>query len=42
MPPMRDTQEWPALWTPALPPHTLENIGDTEVRVVNFELKDRR
>jgi hypothetical protein len=31
-----------AFWTPALPPHTLENIGDSEVHVVNFELKDRQ
>jgi quercetin dioxygenase-like cupin family protein len=30
-----------ALWTDALPPHTVENVSDTEIRVVNFELKRR-
>jgi len=29
-----------ALWTPLLPPHTLENIGDSAVHVVSVELKN--
>ena len=28
-----------ALWSPALPPHTLENVGDRGIRVVSVELK---
>jgi hypothetical protein len=28
------------LWGAALPPHSLENIGDTELRIVAVELKD--
>jgi hypothetical protein len=28
-----------AAWSEAMPPHTFENVGDTEVRVVNVELK---
>ena len=30
-----------ALWTERLPPHSLENVSGTEVRVVNVELKRR-
>lgn len=30
----------PALWSAPLPPHTLENVGDGDVRVVSVELKD--
>ena len=26
-------------WSPALPPHSLENVGSTEIRVVSVELK---
>lgn len=26
-------------WSAAMPPHTFENVGDTDVRVVNVELK---
>jgi hypothetical protein len=29
----------PAMWSPALPPHSLENVGSTEIRVVSVELK---
>jgi hypothetical protein len=28
------------LWGAALPPHSLENVGDTDVRVISVELKD--
>ena len=28
-----------ALFTPPLPPHTLENIGTTEIRIIAVELK---
>ncbi len=31
--------EQSALWSPALPPHTLENIGNTELRAISVELK---
>jgi quercetin dioxygenase-like cupin family protein len=27
------------VWTPALPPHTLENVGDSELRVLAVERK---
>lgn len=27
-------------WLPALPPHTLENIGDREIHIVSVELKE--
>jgi hypothetical protein len=30
-----------AVWTDALPPHTLENVSDCEIRVVSVELKRR-
>lgn len=30
----------PVLWGAALPPHTLENIGSTELRIIAVELKD--
>jgi hypothetical protein len=29
------------LWSEPLPPHSLENVGDTELRVIMVELKDR-
>ena len=29
------------LWTEALPPHSLENVSDTEIRVISVELKRR-
>jgi hypothetical protein len=28
-----------AIWSAALPPHTLENVGGTEIHVIGFELK---
>ncbi len=28
------------LWSPPLPPHSLENVGDRELRVIMVELKD--
>lgn len=28
-----------ALWSEALPPHTLENVGDQEIHVIAVELK---
>jgi hypothetical protein len=27
------------LWSPALPPHSLENVGSMEMRIVSVELK---
>jgi quercetin dioxygenase-like cupin family protein len=30
-----------ALWSAPLPPHTLENVGDTELRVIAIEQKPR-
>lgn len=30
-----------ALWGEALPPHSLENVGDTVIHVVSVELKDQ-
>ncbi|MFO0826869.1 MAG: hypothetical protein U0572_01870 [Phycisphaerales bacterium] len=30
-----------ALWSPPLGPHTLENVGATEIHVVSVELKNR-
>jgi hypothetical protein len=27
------------VWSPALPPHSLENVGSTELRIVSVELK---
>jgi len=29
-----------ALWSEALPPHTLENVGDQEIHVIAVELKN--
>jgi len=29
-----------ALWSGPLPPHTLENVGPTEIHVIGVELKD--
>lgn len=29
-----------AVWSPSLGPHTLENVGDTELRVIAVEQKD--
>jgi hypothetical protein len=28
-----------ALWGSELPPHTLENVGDSEIHVIGVELK---
>jgi quercetin dioxygenase-like cupin family protein len=28
-----------ALWIPSLPPHTLENVGSTEIRIIVVEIK---
>jgi hypothetical protein len=30
-----------AVWTKPLPPHTLQNVSDREIRVINVELKHR-
>jgi hypothetical protein len=27
------------IWSPPLPPHSLENVGSTEIRVISVELK---
>ena len=31
-----------ALWSEPFPPHSLENVGGTDLRVIMVELKDRR
>lgn len=28
------------LWSPSLRPHSVENVGETEIRVISVELKD--
>ncbi len=28
------------VWSPALPPHSVENIGSSEIHIVSVELKD--
>jgi hypothetical protein len=42
----RTTGELPArsatLWSEPLPPHSLENVGETELLVLMVELKNRR
>lgn len=30
------------LWSEPIPPHTLENIGDSDIHVIAIELKDER
>jgi hypothetical protein len=39
----RATPETPgprtALWSPPLPPHSLENVGTAEIRVISVEIK---
>jgi hypothetical protein len=32
--------EQSALWSAALPPHTLENVGNSELRAISVELKN--
>ena len=27
------------IWAPAMPPHTVENVGDSPIHIVNVELK---
>lgn len=29
-----------AVWSEPLPPHSVENVGDAEIRVISVELKD--
>ena len=31
-----------ALWSEPFPPHSIENVGDAELRVIMVELKDQR
>jgi mannose-6-phosphate isomerase-like protein (cupin superfamily) len=35
----RQPETGEALWLPPLPPHTIENIGKTELRLIAVELK---
>jgi len=28
------------LWSPALPPHTLGNVGSTAIHIISIELKN--
>ncbi len=30
----------PSMWSLALPPHTLENVGTTDLHLINVELKE--
>jgi quercetin dioxygenase-like cupin family protein len=32
-------EEGTALWTPAMPPHSVENVDNSEIRLLNVELK---
>ena len=32
--------EHPVIWSERLPPHSLENVGAVEIRVISIELKD--
>jgi len=34
-------EPWTARWSKPLPPHSIENVGETELHVVTVELKDR-
>jgi mannose-6-phosphate isomerase-like protein (cupin superfamily) len=43
---MSENDAWPelanppqAFWTPALAPHSLENVGQTDLHVISVELK---
>ena len=39
----RQAPPWPtgaAIFGPALPPHTLQNVGTTDIRIINVELKE--
>jgi hypothetical protein len=29
----------PAAWLDSLPPHSIENVGDSEIHLISFELK---
>jgi hypothetical protein len=29
-----------AIWSNALPPHTLENVGSDEIRIISIDLKN--
>jgi quercetin dioxygenase-like cupin family protein len=35
------TSSGQAVWSPALAPHFVKNIGETEIRVISIELKNR-
>lgn len=35
-----DVKNQTVLWLPPLAPHSVKNIGDKEIRVINFELKN--
>lgn len=30
----------PAAWLDCLPPHSIENVGDEEIHLISFEIKD--
>jgi quercetin dioxygenase-like cupin family protein len=30
-----------AIWSPPLPPHSVENIGNSQIRVISVEIKDQ-
>jgi hypothetical protein len=30
----------PAAWIDGLPPHSIENVGDAEIHLISFEIKD--
>lgn len=30
----------PAIWSDSLPPHSLRNIGDADIRLISVEMKD--
>jgi hypothetical protein len=35
-------QQGSAVWSPPLPPHTVENVGEAELRTISVELKNAR
>jgi hypothetical protein len=36
----RRPEPWTTHWSKPLPPHSIENVGETELRVIMIELKD--
>ena len=41
MPPQTESPPPSTHWSPPLPPHSVENVGKTEIRVVSVEIKNQ-